>query len=296
MSLILDALSRSQRERAGDAEVPSIETQHYHAPIPAQRSWRDIVPWAALGLALLVITYLLMREQRPSQPVEDIEPVVTVEPAPAKPVSAALGGPEASASAPDSNRTSSSDRSVTLPATQEHSQRPDTRSQLSSRQQASAATSRNSDAVAALYKTPSTARDEVDAVAPPVDTKADRVPATQASTTQARSQTTEPVEIAALLERAEQEVAQSRLSEHSAVFLEQLSQLKKDQIPTLMYSRHDYSSQALKSRVVINGKTANVGDTVAPGVTLDEILPDSSVFSFRGTPFRLIALNSWVNL
>ena len=74
-----------------------------------------------------------------------------------------------------------------------------------------------------------------------------------------------------------------------------LSQQTKDSIPTLMYQRHDYSGNPGKSRVLINGKTLGSGASVV-GVKVAEILPDSVVLEFKGTRFRLRALNSWVNL
>ena len=47
---------------------------------------------------------------------------------------------------------------------------------------------------------------------------------------------------------------------------------------------------------MLNSKSVKVGGNVAPGVKLDEILPDSVVLDYRGTQFRLRALNSWINL
>jgi hypothetical protein len=48
--------------------------------------------------------------------------------------------------------------------------------------------------------------------------------------------------------------------------------------------------------VVLNGKELKVGGSPASGVKVEEILPDSVVLNYRGTEFRLRALNSWVNL
>ena len=47
---------------------------------------------------------------------------------------------------------------------------------------------------------------------------------------------------------------------------------------------------------MLNSKSVKVGGNVAPGVEVDEILPDSVVLDYRGTQFRLRALNSWINL
>jgi len=63
----------------------------------------------------------------------------------------------------------------------------------------------------------------------------------------------------------------------------------------LMYLQHDYSGDSARSTVIINGKTLRAGGSVG-GLKVEEILPDSVVLEFKGTRFRLRALNSWVNL
>jgi hypothetical protein len=78
--------------------------------------------------------------------------------------------------------------------------------------------------------------------------------------------------------------------------LGELAQSFKDQVPTLYYRQHSWSGLANQRFVMINGETRREGDQVAAGVTLLEILPESSVLEFQGTRFRLRALNSWVNL
>ena len=52
VSLILEALSRSQRERASGSDIPGIETQHEFEPMSRSRSWQSVLPWLGLGLAL----------------------------------------------------------------------------------------------------------------------------------------------------------------------------------------------------------------------------------------------------
>lgn len=94
---------------------------------------------------------------------------------------------------------------------------------------------------------------------------------------------------------AEQALQNQQLEEHSSPLLESLPQSFKDALPTLMYLRHDYRSDA-SGRVTINRREAGVGESVAAGVTVVEILPDAVVLDFRGQTFRLRALSSWVNL
>jgi hypothetical protein len=117
----------------------------------------------------------------------------------------------------------------------------------------------------------------------------------------AKAPLTEPVseenlDIEALVRRAENELENARLAEHPAPFLADLSQHKKDLIPTLMYSRHDYASDNKTASVTLNGKTLRAGGNAGGGVRVVEVLPDSVVLSHQGTEFRLRALNSWVNL
>lgn len=103
------------------------------------------------------------------------------------------------------------------------------------------------------------------------------------------------LDVGALARKAEELMKNQKLEEHSSPWLEELSQARKDAIPSLMYVQHDYQTGG-GSRVTINRQQAGAGGTVAPGVQVEEILPDSVVLSFRGETFRLRALNSWVNL
>ena len=112
----------------------------------------------------------------------------------------------------------------------------------------------------------------------------------------ARAGDEQPVDIEAILRNAQKEMENASLAAHPSPFLESLSQQTKDSIPTIYYQRHDYSSQASRSAVVLNGKTLKVGGSPASGVKVDEILTDSVVLNYRGTQFRLRALNSWINL
>jgi hypothetical protein len=103
------------------------------------------------------------------------------------------------------------------------------------------------------------------------------------------------VDIAALAAAAEQALEDVRLAEHPAPFLAELSQQRKDAVPTLMYLQHDYRAGG-GSSVTINGQQASAGQSVGRGVRVEEVLPDSVVLSHEGEQFRLRALNSWVNL
>jgi hypothetical protein len=104
------------------------------------------------------------------------------------------------------------------------------------------------------------------------------------------------IDIEEVLQRAQQEVKNASLDDHPVPFLSSLSQQTKDEIPTLYYQRHDYSTDAAVSTVVPNGNAVKVGASPLPGMKVEEILPDSVVLSYQGTQFRLRALSSWINL
>ena len=105
----------------------------------------------------------------------------------------------------------------------------------------------------------------------------------------------DPVDIERILLKAREEMKDARLVEHEAPFLATLSQQSKDEIPTILYQRHDFSTNVRQSTVVLNGSSLQAGAETR-GVKVEEILPDSVVLNYRGVVFRLRALNSWVNL
>ncbi len=105
----------------------------------------------------------------------------------------------------------------------------------------------------------------------------------------------QPLDVAELLERAQRELGQSTLEPHPAPLLEDLSQQKKNAIPSIMYLQHDWSGMGSTSSVVLNGTTLSEGQR-AGAIAVQEILSDSVILKWRDTEFRLRALNSWVNL
>ena len=103
-----------------------------------------------------------------------------------------------------------------------------------------------------------------------------------------------PIDFAKAMENAAREIGESALSPHPTPLLENLSQQQKDQIPTIVYSEHDYASQGMAS-VTLNGKRLRSGQR-ADTVEVIEILIDSVILRVRGVEFRLKALNTWLNL
>ena len=153
-------------------------------------------------------------------------------------------------------------------------------------------------AVARLYQN----RDAVDDIDAPSPNARTQVGPEQAQPSAAIANSTsvdrneQSIDIEEVLQRAQAEVEDASLDDHPAPFLSNLSQQTKDDIPTLYYQRHDYSDDQSISSVVLNGKKVTVGGSPMSGMKVDEILTDSVVLSYRGTQFRLRALNSWINL
>ncbi|MDO8863211.1 general secretion pathway protein GspB [Haliea sp. E1-2-M8] len=285
MSLILEALNRARREQHNAAPVPGVDSEHYY-PSVDQSPWRQRGMLAALALALLVIGVLLGREfsrggaEAPVSPAER-QPVVTETPESlaAPPPVPATPEPEAEPAMEAQQPQEAQDTPVVpeqAPETDPEMVEPVVAASPAQPPPSTAGTGTSAE-VAALYQQ-STAPEEASEPAPAAATASE-----------------EPVDIASLVTAAEQALEDVRLTEHSAPFLGDLSQQRKDAVPTLMYLQHDYRSEG-ESTVTINGQQARAGQSVGRGVTVEEILPDSVVLSHAGEQFRLRALNSWVNL
>ena len=88
----------------------------------------------------------------------------------------------------------------------------------------------------------------------------------------------------------------SALSRTAPCRITYLRQSQKDEIPSIFYSQHNWSSDPAERSVVLNGQERREGQQVKPGLRLVEILESSIVLNFNGTEFQLRSLNSWVNL
>lgn len=284
MSLILEALNRSRREQNNAAPVPGVDSEHYSPP-PADNAWRQRGTLAALGLALLVIAVLLGRElarDGAESPGATATPhAVVAEPlAPppaissAAPTTAAVAGTPAPQAEDTPVAEAPPEPAVEVSA-------PVAAASPSQLPPSTITAGGTSAEVAALYRQAGTPT-------------APAEPAT-AAVTEPAAVTEDAVDIASLVTAAEQALEDVRLAEHPAPFLGELSQQRKDAVPTLMYLQHDYRAEG-GSTVTINAQQARAGQTVGRGVKVEDILPDSVVLSHDGQQFRLRALNSWVNL
>ena len=142
-----------------------------------------------------------------------------------------------------------------------------------------------------------------------LDSVPDRVPARAASESEAaqlpetRSAPSEvaglglippPIDLEKAIAEAARAVGEQSLVPHAATMIENLSQQQKDDIPTLIYSVHDYQTDG-SAAVELNGQRLKVGQR-AGQVMVRDILIDSVILENSGVTFRLTALNSWINM
>ena len=276
MSLILDALNRSRDEVD---PVPNLGTHHPVEPLSDRLP--QYLPWLGLAIALLVILLLMVRLTGDAI-VDERE---------------ANGAPVAALT----QNIGSAATSVT--------------NELKARAEARQAANAETSSVAPLEPMaarPAEIKTAVETEIVPVDTPdpviaqlyrdKDKLqapvavaPASNESPNKEAAEE-EVIDIESVLERAQREIENANLIEHPAPFLNTLSQRAKDEIPTIYYQKHDYSSDAGVSSVTLNGKAVKLGGSPLSGLKVEEILPDSVILTYRGTQFRLRALNSWVNL
>jgi len=310
MSLILDALKRSR----GDASVvPGVDT--YHALEDLRPAWQRFLPWLALAASLVLIAGLLLdrfgllpnapeiMEQQDGTVVAAAQPAaatVSVKPQTLPPTVPVAPAAEVSGPAPASKPSSpvqtasavKQSPAAARPA-QNVAQRPSSAPVEEPEQAVDAAVA---DLYRARQRDTSAGSAGVPQATPATAQRQPSTPAKPAAAPARPAETEQPIDIERMLEQARDEMDTGEYADHPAQFISSLSQQTKNPIPTILYQRHDYSGQAAQARVVMNGKTLRVGGSPAPGVKLEEILPNSAVLSYRGTQFRLRALNSWVNL
>ena len=309
MSLILDALNRSTQD-AG--QVPGLGTVHYQDRPEGDggAKLRQLLLVAALAIALVAVTWLLLdRRQAPvattepgqraalpvrPEPRPETLPAATVsrsETAPvAEPATASMAAATVSRPAPPPVQAPVPAPAAAGTGVAAGAAARNRRVGVAVAKSESAASAAREASVAELYRQQRSAGSRPEAAAAQAAREAK---ATIRNATGEREE--QPVDIEQMVLQAREELKNASLVEHDAPFIVTLSQQTKDRIPTLLYSRHDYSGKPGQSSVVLNGKALKAGASTN-GVKVEEILPDSVVLSFQGTRFRLRALNSWVNL
>lgn len=311
MSMILDALKRSREDGDVSNAVPSIDTSH-------EFTGKNVVPFIGFqGLAISigvvaciaigVLTMQNVSQDQLGEPTPEQDPAAATL-APAEPKAPQTPLQRSTSPVPETSQSSLTLGSQNGGGTQ--------RAQVAIKN-----TSDNSTRVTALYREVEAApKNRVSApgaraaegpeplpVAPPSGDAPDmprpRSDFAAAEEKSALKSTVEtpgsdsaalPLDIAAVVARVQAELGERALVAHATPLIENLSQQKKNAIPTVMYTGHDWQPGGT-SWVTLNGMALREGQKNS-GFEVEEILTDSVILNYRGTAFRLRSLNSWVNL
>ena len=282
MSMILDAIKRSKEvDTRGD--VPSVDTEHFVASHQT-RSWTTSLTGITLGcLALLLIGGIFY--------------VTSLFKSPNGAASAPLDVP-GSVSATNSLPRGSDTKTLKTVSREGAQQPPEAEREVALRpvminipEQPAAAPKQDEAQLAKLYAamTEDAIGDNLDEDVSASSVLIPAIEANQSTTVEEPS-----VDFAEILANAQSELGVSPLVESTEPLLETLSQQIKDDIPSLIYSAHDFRPSG-RSSVVLNGESAGERQKVG-AFTVVEILPDSVILRWRQTQFRVRARNSWINM
>ena len=295
MSMILDAIKRS-KEVDVQGDVPSVDTEHFVASRQTKDWTMPATGMAAVCVALILIgggIYAASLFKRASGAAS--APLV----APA-PVSA-------SSPLPAGSRTKTLENAFG----EVIQQRPKSKGDVALRpvvinipEQPTKAPKQNEAQLAKLYATMNQVSDAaakersigdgaID-ISTGEDVAASSVPIQAIEANQSSTVEEPPVDFAEILAKAQSELGVSPLVESTEPLLETLSQQIKDDIPSIIYSAHDFRPSG-RSSVVLNGESAGERQKVG-AFTVVEILPDSVILRWRETQFRVRARNSWINM
>ena len=295
MSLILDALNKADQERSEQHEVPNLRAVH-GSPYPqAQpgllKRWSvEIVFVALLLIAYLGYQLLVDDEPQPQpQPAKaqaPLAPPQQVVTRPSNPVPVVATAPLPVSSMQDTEQ-------VLAPVA------------IASSTPVAASAPVESPAANVAQPVASPARTPVKVpVATPLDTQRDvkslyaqqrseAVPTERASPAAKAAPATPAVPRP--LQRATP-VLDRKAQLEKLPLLSELSPQRQQAIPSIDFSLHVYSSDQDTGFVTLNGQRRRPGDQVAAGLRLEKIVDEFIVLSYKGSEFRLLSLNSWINL
>jgi hypothetical protein len=308
MSMILDAIKRSKEAPEEGGSVPSLDTEYYVAP--DQPIWKKAgfkrASLAAIGVIVVVLAVLYSSDRDGSdtsaiEGSESAERAIEDKPVDSVTASDTDSVPTTNSQTPLTSSTpvsgaSTQDKSSKLPNGGMRDTRPIV---IPTETQPAKGGGPNAEALSSLYAAmseeaasalgSSTASEaETQIVTDAVDQ------ATEVSEASEGSDESAAIDFAEILAQAQKELGVQPLVESSEPLLETLSQQTKDQIPSLIYSEHNYSANG-RSEVVLNGQSLTERQRVGP-FTVVEILPDSVILRWRETQFRVRARNSWINM
>ena len=308
MSMILDAIKRSKEAPEGGGSVPSLDTEHYVAP--DQPIWKKagfkLASLAAFGVVVVVLAVLYSSDRDGShtsvangsgsaQRAAEEKTGDAVAATPKDIVSISQSQTPLTSSAPVS-RSSTQDKSSDRSSGDMRGTRPIV---IPTETQPARDSGPNAEALSSLYaamnEEAAATLDSLSASEAQTEVVPDAVDqATEVSESSDDPQDATAVDFAEILAQAQKELGVQPLVESSEPLLETLSQQTKDQIPSLIYSEHNYSANG-RSEVVLNGQSLTTRQRVGP-FTVVEILPDSVILRWRETQFRVRARNSWINM
>lgn len=261
MSYILDAIRKSeqQRQRETRPALPTVQVSSY-AEAPSAS------PWYVLLAAVLICAGILIGWWRPwqksiSAPV--VEPAVTVPNSTSVPRSMSVPTPPPPVAAKET--------ALPLPAEKVTTTHPPVRDESKSRRR---------DTPAVLKHAPPVR------VAQPIPAgKAPLIALPASGTAQTPAPSTEKSVVAALapaIDAGSGETAQ----EQKIIGIAELPLAIQQEIPKMTISGYAYSSVPRERSVGINDHLLQEGDTLVPGLRLEQINPDNLVFSYKKYRFR----------
>lgn len=121
--------------------------------------------------------------------------------------------------------------------------------------------------------------------------------------TESRAEAAEQAQVTSIYEQrdtAQTPQAQTKpkgntLSDHPDITLiGELPYSVQKKIPTIMYTAHNY--RAAPASVTLNNSQRRKGQTIADNVVLEEILENGIILRHESRRFKMMALNSWVNM
>lgn len=307
MSMILDAIKRARDEQRDKSTTPSLDSDHFVAPMTSRRPLWLIAGISTVIAGLLVIIVLLVNDGAApdGQSVVSPKAPVIINRSNSGTVANDSNGADVQreVALQQRNRSTMSGWGVSKTRPAEPARIPQS---VDSSVVALYASAENSPQSGAL-KTDSATDETASLDTSRLDTLAQRPTSNdQTTTTIAQSPAELPlpasdarlveevIDIESVLKRAQRAIGEPQLQPHGTPLLENLSQQTKDKIPSVFYTVHQYDNYGSDS-IVINGQRAQVDGRVQ-GFTVKEILSDSAILSWNGIDFRLRALNSWVNL
>lgn len=88
-------------------------------------------------------------------------------------------------------------------------------------------------------------------------------------------------------------LAESKSDLRNVVRISQLPDSVQRNLPDLKYSGHLYSSNPLRRKLIINGRSMREGEWVNNNLQLDEITMDGAIFSYKEYYYQVELLRNW---